>query len=118
MIVRFLADEDLDVGIIQGFLRVAPDADILDVKSSGLRGTPDPEILALAAREGRIVLTHDRNTMTSHTADRLTAGLPMPGLFIISQRADVGDVIDSLLLVWSASAASEWDGRMVFVPIR
>ncbi|MBM3755365.1 MAG: hypothetical protein FJW38_15435 [Acidobacteria bacterium] len=118
MTVRFLADEDLDAGIIQGLLRVAPQADILDVKSTGLRGTPDPEILAIAAREGRIVLTHDRNTMTAHAVDRLTAGLMMPGLFVISQRAELGDVIDSLLLVWSASAANEWDGRFVFVPIR
>ena len=43
--------------------------------------TPDPDILARAAAEGRIVLTHDRNTMTGFAATRVNAGQPMPGLF-------------------------------------
>jgi predicted nuclease of predicted toxin-antitoxin system len=34
------------------------------VKTAGLRGTQDPDLLELADQQGRILLTHDRHTMT------------------------------------------------------
>ena len=64
MTVRFLADEDLDSDIIGGLRSREPAIDILDVKKAGLRGTTDPILLDLAAQQGRIVITHDRRTMT------------------------------------------------------
>lgn len=54
MTVRFLADEDLDVGIIQGLRSREPAIDILDVKTAGLRGTKDPALLELAAQQGAL----------------------------------------------------------------
>jgi hypothetical protein len=76
--VRFLADEDLDADIIRGLHSHEPAIDILDVKTAGLRGTADPEILELAAQEDRVLITHDRNTMTRYFRDRLDAGMPTP----------------------------------------
>jgi hypothetical protein len=64
--VRFLADEDLDADIIRGLHSREPAIDILDVKTAGLRGAADPEILELAAHEDRVLITHDRNTMTRY----------------------------------------------------
>jgi hypothetical protein len=58
--VRFLADEDLHGGLIEGLRSREPAIDVLDVKSAALRGTADPALLELAAQEGRIVITHDR----------------------------------------------------------
>jgi hypothetical protein len=55
--VRFLADEDLDSGIIEGLRSLEPAIDILDAKEAGLRGTKDPVILELAARQERIVIS-------------------------------------------------------------
>jgi len=43
--VRFLADENIDVHIIQGVWVREPAIDILDVKRAGLRGTKDPALL-------------------------------------------------------------------------
>jgi hypothetical protein len=36
--------------------------------------TPDPDVLEWAAREGRILLTHDVNTMLGHAWDRVRLG--------------------------------------------
>jgi hypothetical protein len=47
--VRFLADADLRVEIIEGLHSREPAVDILDVKTSGLRGTADPALLEIAA---------------------------------------------------------------------
>jgi hypothetical protein len=116
--VRFLADEDLDADIIEGLRFREPAVDILDVKSSGLRGMKDPDLLALAAQQDRILVTHDRRTMTRHFRARLAAGKSNPGLFIVPQQSAIGFIIESLLLVWSASQAEEWRNRVEYLPFR
>ncbi len=118
MTVRFLADEDLDSGIIEGLRSLEPAIDILDAKEAGLRGTKDPVILELAAQQERIVISHDRRTMTRYFRERLAAGKSNPGLFIVPQRSAIGDVIESLLLVWAASQAAEWHDAIMYLPFR
>ena len=44
----------------------------------------------------RIVVSHDRRTMTRHFRARLAAGQSSPGLFIVPQRMAIGEVIESL----------------------
>ena len=101
MTVRFLADEDLRDSIIQGLRSREPALDILDVKSAGLRGTKDPALLEIAAEQGRILITQDRNTMTAHFWERRAAGASSPGLFVVSdQPGAIGDAIEWLLLAW------------------
>ncbi|MBK5294285.1 MAG: DUF5615 family PIN-like protein [Acidobacteriia bacterium] len=73
MTVLFLADEDLDSDIIGGLRSREPAIGILDVKNTGLGGTADSVLLDLAAQQGRIVITHDRRTMT-----RLLSGSGYP----------------------------------------
>jgi predicted nuclease of predicted toxin-antitoxin system len=68
-----LADEDLDFAIIDGVRYLEPAIDILDIKDAGLRGTKDPIVLEIAAAQQRIVISHDRNTMTRHFKERLEA---------------------------------------------
>jgi hypothetical protein len=116
--VRFLADEDLDADITEGLRSREPAIDILDAKKAGLRGTKDPVLLELAAQQERIVVSHDRRTMTRYFQERLAAGKSNPGLFIVPQRSPIGEVIESLLLVWTASQASEWRDSIVYLPFR
>ena len=59
MTVRFLADENVRDGIIQGLRAREPAIDILNVKTAGLRGTKDPALLEIAAQQDRILITHD-----------------------------------------------------------
>ncbi len=51
MIVRFLADEDLDSDIIEGLLSREPAVDILDAKRADLRGAKDQALLDVAAQQ-------------------------------------------------------------------
>ena len=116
MTVRFLADEDLHGGLIEGLQSREPAVDVLDVKSSASRGTADPALLELAAQEGRIVITHDRGTMLRYLTDRLRAGQPCSGIFVVPQHAALGEIIESLLLVWAASQAEEWRNQIAYLP--
>ncbi len=119
MTVRFLADEDIDVAIITGLRYREPAIDILDVKTARLRGIKDQALLELAAQQGRILITHDRNTMTRHFYRRVAAGESGPGLFIVPQQPHaVGEIVEALLLAWSASQIEEWWNRIVYIPFR
>jgi predicted nuclease of predicted toxin-antitoxin system len=64
--VRFLADEDLDADIVAGLRLREPAIDIMDVKNAGLRAAEDAALLDLAAQQHRILVSHDRHTMTRH----------------------------------------------------
>ena len=62
--LRLLADENLNNDIVRGLRRRLPGLDLVRVQDVGLSGADDPTILAWAAREGRVMLTHDVSTMT------------------------------------------------------
>jgi Domain of unknown function (DUF5615) len=77
--LRFLADEDFDNDIVRGMLRRLPSLDILRAQGVGLSGAIDPRVLEWAAKEGRVLVTHDVSTMTAHAYIRVSNDLPMPG---------------------------------------
>src|SRR5713101_3246837 len=55
--------------------------------------------------------------MTRHFCERLAAGKPAPGLFVVPQQPSaIGEVVESLLLVWTASQAEEWRVRSSICP--
>jgi hypothetical protein len=117
--ISFLADEDLDANIIRGLRSREPAIDILSVKTSGLRGAKDTNLLELAVREDRIILSHDRSTMSQYFVDRWQAGgSHMPGLFLVPQHRNVGEIIEVLLLIWAASEPDEWRDQITYLPFR
>ena len=53
------ADENLDGNIVRGVLRRVRGVDIVRVQDVGLTGADDPAVLAWAADQGRVLITHD-----------------------------------------------------------
>jgi hypothetical protein len=115
--LRFLVDEDFDYDIVRGLLRRLPTLDIVRVQDIELSGTPDPIVLARASQNGRVGLTHDVSTMTAHAYARVASGLPMPGVFAVSQLAPIGQVIEDLVLLAECSLPDEWEGQVRYVPL-
>jgi predicted nuclease of predicted toxin-antitoxin system len=58
--LRLLIDQDLDHVILRGLLLRVPNADVMTAHQVGLSDTPDPDLLAGAEEQKRIVVTHDR----------------------------------------------------------
>jgi hypothetical protein len=77
----------------------------------------DPLVLEWAAQEGRILLTHDVSTMTAHTYARVRDGLPMPGVFAVSQSVPVARLVDDILLIAECSLEGEWEGQVRYLPL-
>lgn len=113
---RFLADHDLNEHIIDGVLRREPALEFIRARDVGLAGRPDPELLAFAAEHALLVVSHDVNTMVGHAYARIAAGEAMTGLLMAQQSEPIGPVIDSLVLIWSASEAEEWKDQVRFLP--
>jgi Domain of unknown function (DUF5615) len=63
---RFLADADLNQKIVPCLLRRETSIDIHTAAQGDVIGWPDPEVLTIAARENRILISHDRGTMPGH----------------------------------------------------
>jgi hypothetical protein len=112
-----LADENLDGAIVRGLLRQRPGLDIVRVQDVGLSGAEDPAVLDWAARHGRVLLTHDVATMTRYAYERVAAGLPMPGVFEVSQDLPVSRAIEDILLVAECSQPGEWEGQVRYLPL-
>jgi hypothetical protein len=114
---RFLADYDLNEHIIDGVQRREPALDFVHARDVDMSNREDGEVLAFAAQQGFIVVSHDVNTMTKAANDILDAGGTMAGLLMVQQTKPIGPVIDSLVLIWSASEAEEWTGQIRFLPL-
>src|SRR6185312_12162471 len=117
--LRLLADENLDYDLVRGALRRRPVLDVVRAQDVGLSGVNDPDILAWAAQQSRIVLTHDVKTMTRFGLERITSGFPMAGLFIVHQEgAALSKLIDDLLLLDDCSDTEEWANQITYLPLR
>lgn len=79
-------------------------------------GTADPIILLWAEREGRILVSHDRNTLPGHLSDLLRAGRHSPGIFLIRLHSTVTQVMIFLIDAAYASEPVEWQDRIAFIP--
>ncbi len=55
MTVRFQADADLNQIIVKASLWQEPSIDFQTAHEAGLSGLSDPEVLEIAAKEGRII---------------------------------------------------------------
>lgn len=115
--LRLLSDENFNGDAIRGLLLRRPGLDLARVQDVGLMGVDDPDVLAWAADNGRILLTHDRATLPDHAFARVGAGQPMPGVFVFNDRLPVRQIIDEVLMADEASEQAEWSGRVVYFPL-
>ncbi len=112
---RFQADADFNQKIVAGLRRREPSIDFQSAREADVIGRPDPEVFAQAAGEGRVLVSHDRQTMLGHSA-RFVEAQTSPGLIIVSQELGVGQAIEELLLVWATTEAEECQNAVIFVP--
>lgn len=116
--LRLVADENFNHAIVRGVLLRNPDIDLVTVQDAGFSGADDPTVLEWAARENRVLLTHDVATMTRHAYDRVEAGLPMPGVFEVGRKVAIGEAIEDILLLAECSEEGEWEGQVRYLPLR
>lgn len=115
--LRLLSDENFNGDIVRGLLLRRPDLDLSRVQDVGLEEADDPTVLAWAAANNRILLTHDHATMPDFAYARVVAGQSMPGVFVVHDRMATRRAIEELLLIEACSDQAEWAGLVVYLPL-
>jgi predicted nuclease of predicted toxin-antitoxin system len=116
-VLKLVSDENFDGAILRGLYRRRPELDVVRVQDVGLKAASDPDILAWSAAEGRILLTHDRDTMADFAYQRAKAGQPMPGVFLVSDQMPIGQAVDEILLAVECLTPEECKDFVRFFPL-
>jgi len=117
--LKLATDENFNGDILRGLLRRARNLDIVRVQDvPDVATRDDSTVLAWAAREGRVLLTHDVRTITKYAYERTSAGLPMPGVFEIKRTVPLATAIEEILVLAECSLEGEWEGQVRYLPLR
>jgi len=92
--------------------------DIVRAQDAGLTGIDDEPLLAWAAEQDRVLLTHDVSTITDFAYRRVMKGDRMPGVFEVSRSVSVRSAIEDILLLTACSTPGEWEGQVRYLPLR
>jgi len=113
--VRFQADNDLRKAIVRGVVRCEPRIDFQSAQAARFDGVPDPELLAFSANAGRVLVSHDFQTIPRHFL-QFTRDRRSPGILLVRQDLPVGSAVQTLILIWEASEQDEWANRICLLP--
>lgn len=113
--LRLLADHNIEQPILDG-LRGRIAVDLVTARDVGLETTTDPELLNWAPRAGRVLLTHDHQTMPRFAYDRLRAGRPLPGVIVVQDRAALGRAVDDLHILVACGSTEDFQDQVQYLP--
>jgi predicted nuclease of predicted toxin-antitoxin system len=94
-----------------------PSVEFTHVRDIGFAEAPDPLVLERAAANGLVLLTHDRKTIPPFAYARVTDGLPMPGVFLVSGDMPIGQAIDELLTAAQCLSSAECKDTVTYFPL-
>jgi predicted nuclease of predicted toxin-antitoxin system len=113
----FLVDQNFNEHIVDGLTRRDATLEFIHVRDVGLATAPDPIILEWAAAHGLVLLTHDRKTVPPFAHARVASGLPMPGVFLVSDDMPVGQAIKELLMAAHCLTPQECKDTVQYFPL-
>lgn len=114
---RLLIDENLDHRILRGLRLRLPDLDFVIVQNTDLKGAKDPALLAWAAEQNRILVTHDLKTIPKHAYERVEMGAFMPGVIAVPDTLALGRAIAELVTNVESSGQHEWENLIIYLPL-
>ncbi len=104
-VFKLLADENIAVAVIDQL--ISRDIDITRVRHVLPEGTPDPDLLEYAHKNGYALLTHDQK-ITRHIATRHKEGKGHAGVFIARRHLQgehgIGAIMTSILVYYELIA--------------
>ena len=116
--VRLAVDENFNNDVVRGLLRRKPALDIVRIQDAGLRSQDDPTVLAWCANKDRVLASHDVTTLTAFAFARVRAGRKMPGLIEVGPNVPIATAIDDLLLTAECGEPGEFEGQILYLPLR
>jgi hypothetical protein len=117
--ICYLLDENADPLFRVELLKREPELVVWKIGDPGAppTGTPDPVILRWCEENSFILVTNNRKSIPRHLRDHLAEGRHVPGIFELNPDMGIGETIEELLLIWSASAADEYRDLLIYLPL-
>ena len=117
--VRYLIDESVRLSVVAALRRAEPGIDVWRVGQAGTPpfGSLDPDILAFCEEQDRLLVSLDRVSMPDHVAAHHTTGGHTSGVLLVTRRCTLRQLLDDLLLIWTASEAEEWRDTIPYLPM-
>jgi Domain of unknown function (DUF5615) len=109
------ADASLDPDVVRGLRRREPSIDFQNAAGIIPDGTPDPEVLRVAADAGRILVTADVRTMMVHLA-RFIEQRESPGVLLITSARSIGEAIEGFLVLWLTLTPADLRNQARWIP--
>jgi predicted nuclease of predicted toxin-antitoxin system len=116
-LIAFLVDQNFNEHILDGLTRRDSTLELTHVRDIGLAAAPDPTVLEWSAANGLVLLTHDRKTIPRFAYDRVAAGLPMPGVFLVRDDMPIGEAVDQLLVAAVCLRSDECNDTVTYFPL-
>ncbi len=117
--IRYLLDENVNPILRSALLRESPNLTVWQVGIPGAPdyGTLDPEILIWCEENNFLLVTNNRKSMPIHLQDHLETGRHVTGIFTLNAEMSVGEIVDELVLIATASSAEEYHDQIIYLPI-
>lgn len=113
--LRLLTDENFKATITYSLLEKGATLDLVRVQQVRLSSLPDEAVLAWAALQHRIVLTHDIKTLVPLANTRIALEQPMPGVIVVPWSMDVGLAVRHLSVLLGAGSAEDFANLVFYV---
>lgn len=97
--------------------RHEPALELTTVNDEGLSGVSDLELLEYCWRHRWLLLSHDVSTMKLAAEQRVAENQGLHGLLLIPQDRPIRVVVESILMIWTASEFEEWENRILYLPL-
>lgn len=119
MRIRYLLDENLANEYRTQLITRQPDLEVLKVGAGNAPacGTKDPEILCWCEENEYILITNNRRSMPVHLTEHLAKGRHVPGIFVFRRNANMGLILDSLVILAGASLEEDHKDQIIFIPL-
>jgi hypothetical protein len=116
---KYLLDENISPKLRKALNRDYPEMVVWRVGDPSVPqlNTPDPEILLWCEAKGFSLVTNNRTSMPVHLRDHLAAGRHVPGIFVLSRKMSMGEIIEELALIWEATYPDEYADLINFLPV-
>jgi hypothetical protein len=88
------------------------------VQDVELGSVDDPVILEWAAKESRVLLTHDVETMTQFAYERVREGKAMPGVIEVDQTASIALIVEDILILAECGLETDIINQVRYLPFK
>jgi hypothetical protein len=117
--IRYLLDENVDPIFRTDLLKRNPKIIIWKIGDPGVptKGSADTEILEWCEENNFVLITNNRKSMPGHLKDHVAKERHIPGIIELNPKMNMGETIEELILIWTASEITEYRDLIVYLPI-